>query len=86
MNSSNRSASHRAPWRDKWNVIIFGHDTFAGRLFDVVLLILIFLSVLTVLLDSVRNLHAAYYQYFRVAELCFTLLFTLEHVVRLAWR
>ena len=83
MNSSGRASSHRAPWRDRWNAIIFGRDTFGGRLFDVVLLILIFLSVLIVLLDSVRNLHAAYYPYFRVAEWCFTLLFTLEYVMRL---
>jgi voltage-gated potassium channel len=84
MNSSSRSLSQRAPWRDRWNVIVFGRDTFGGRLFDAVLLILIFLSVLTVLLDSVRNLHETYYQYFRVAEWCFTLLFTIEYVVRLA--
>lgn len=84
MNASSRTSSHRAPWRARWNAIVFGRDTFGGRLFDVALLILIFLSVLTVLLDSVRNLHAAYYPYFRVAEWCFTLLFTLEYVVRLA--
>src|SRR5260370_21554871 len=53
-------APHRAPWREKWNVIIFGHDTFAGHLFDLLLLIAILLSVLVVLLDSVRTLRDSY--------------------------
>lgn len=43
---------NRAPWRDKWNEVIFGHDTAAGRLFDVILLTLIFLSVFIVLLGT----------------------------------
>jgi voltage-gated potassium channel len=77
-------APHRAPWREKWNVIIFGHDTFAGRLFDLLLLIAILLSVLVVLLDSVRTLHDSYGQYFYVAEWSFTVLFTVEYAARLA--
>jgi len=62
---------------------ILGHHTFAGRLFDLVLLIVILVSVLTVLLDSVRSLHDAYAPLFLAAEWCFTLLFTLEYVARL---
>ena len=73
----------RAPWRDKWSEVIFGHDTSAGRLFDVVLLTLILLSVLTVLLESVRSIREGYGFYLRVAEWTFTSLFTVEYVARL---
>lgn len=73
----------RAPWRDEWAEVIFGHDTFAGRLFDVVLLTLILLSVLCVLLESVRSIRESYGLYFRVAEWIFTALFTFEYAARL---
>ena len=76
--------ARRAPWRDKWNVIIFGHHTFYGRLFDVILLALILLSVLTVLLESVANIRAVYGTPLRIAEWTFTALFTLEYIARLA--
>lgn len=74
----------RAPWREKWNEIIFGHHTFAGRLFDLVLLILILLSVLTVLLESVSAMRENHGAALRIAEWIFTFLFTVEYLARLA--
>ena len=73
----------RAAWRDKWYEVIFGHDTVAGKFFDVVLLTLILLSVLTVLLESVRSIRGRYGLYLSVAEWMFTSLFTIEYVARL---
>lgn len=84
MPSPDSLTARRAPWRDKWKVIIFGHDTFYGRLFDLVLLILILLSVLTVLLESVGSIRAVYGTPLRIAEWTFTSLFTLEYLARLA--
>lgn len=63
--------------------MIFGHDTAAGRCFDVVLLTLILLSVLTVLLESVRSIREGHEFYFRILEWTFTSLFTIEYVARL---
>jgi voltage-gated potassium channel len=83
MADLHRVDRHRAPWRDKWHEVIFGHDTAAGRLFDVVLLTLILLSVLTVLLESVRSIREQYGTYFRAAEWTFTSLFSIEYVARL---
>jgi voltage-gated potassium channel len=83
MSPSPPHSSSRAPWRDTWYEVIFGHDTFAGRLFDLILLILILLSVLTVLLESVRSIRDAYGPYLRVAEWLFTSLFTIEYIARL---
>ncbi len=83
MRAISSDSQSRAPWRDTWHEVIFGHDTFAGRLFDLILLILILLSVLTVLLESVRLISDAYSWYLRVAEWMFTALFTIEYVARL---
>jgi voltage-gated potassium channel len=74
----------RAAWRDKWYVIIFQHDTRAGRWFDIVLLVLILLSVLSVIMESVRSIRDAYGDYFSAVEWTFTVLFTIEYVARLA--
>ncbi len=73
----------RAAWRDKWYVIIFEHGTPAGRLFDIVLLTLILLSVLSVILESVPSIRADYGFYFKTVEWIFTGLFTLEYAARL---
>ena len=48
------SESGRAAWRDKWHEVIFGHETSTGRVYDMVLITSILLSVLFVLLESVR--------------------------------
>jgi len=84
MNESQPITHLRAPWRDRWREIIFGHETFGGRLFDVILLVLILLSVLTVLLDSVRSIREAHGSLLRAAEWTFTILFTIEYLARLA--
>lgn len=83
MASSHSNFKQRAPWRSKLSEIIFGHTTFAGRLFDLVLLILILIGVLTVLLDSVRSIHDAYGRYLEIAEWSVTFLFSIEYIARL---
>jgi voltage-gated potassium channel len=69
--------------RDKLRIIIFEADTKAGRRFDVTLIGMILLSVLTVMLDSVPQINAKYGQQLYYAEWFFTVLFTLEYAVRL---
>lgn len=71
-------------WRLKAYTIIFEADTRAGRVFDVSLLLLIVLSVAVVFADSVGHLHARHGAIFRALELGFTLIFTVEYLVRLA--
>lgn len=63
--------------------IVFEADTRAGRAFDVVLLVLILASVATVSLETVSGLTAATYRGLRVAEWVFTVLFTVEYLLRL---
>lgn len=63
--------------------IIFLSDTRAGRLFDLVLLVLIGLSVLTLTLESVDELRERYAGVFLRLEWGFTILFTVEYLARL---
>ncbi|MFN2431948.1 MAG: ion transporter, partial [Gemmatimonadota bacterium] len=69
--------------RRRLHGIIFGHDTPAGRAFDVALIGAILLSVLAVTLDSVAGISARYGPWLRGVEWVFTILFTIEYVLRL---
>lgn len=73
----------RSAWRERLYVIIFESDTPAGQAFDVVLITVILASVGAVMLESVRAINSQYGEALRVAEWGFTLLFTVEYVLRL---
>ena len=75
--------SRRSAWRDRLEQIIFGVDTPAGRAFDLVLLVLILSSVTVVLLESVPGLRRDYATSLRMAEWAFTVVFTVEYLLRL---
>ncbi|MDE2421541.1 MAG: ion transporter [Gammaproteobacteria bacterium] len=70
-------------WRLKLYTIIFEADTRAGRLFDLILLLMIVLSVSIVFADSVASLHNRYGDIFLVFEYFFTIAFTIEYGLRL---
>lgn len=63
--------------------IIFGTDTRAGKNFDVFLLWLILLSVLTVMLESIPELGQEFPFTFKVIEYTVTVLFTMEYLLRI---
>ncbi len=69
--------------RARLHEIIFESHTAAGRLFDLVLIWLILLSVATVILESVRSVRLQYGDLLYALEWLFTGLFTLEYVLRL---
>ncbi|MDQ3688152.1 MAG: ion transporter [Acidobacteriota bacterium] len=72
-----------AGWRARLHEIIFEADTPAGRLFDFALIWLILLSVATVILESVRHVREQYGELLYALEWLFTLLFTVEYLLRL---
>ena len=76
-------AAGRAAWRNRIYRIIFEADTPASRLFDVLLIIAILLSVLVVMLESVDSVRAEHGPLMRQLEWGFTIIFTLEYVLRL---
>ncbi|WP_438949916.1 ion transporter [Psychrobacter submarinus] len=69
--------------RNRIHVIIEGTDTRLGKLFDIVLLIAILTSVAVVMLDSVLYMRLQYGTLFFYAEWFFTILFTIEYLLRL---
>ncbi len=69
--------------RARLHEIIFEADTRAGRVFDLTLIWLILLSVATVLLESIRGVRAQYGGLLHSLEWLFTLLFTVEYLLRL---
>lgn len=70
-------------WRAKLHEIIFEADTPVGKFFDVALIVLILLSTVCVMLDSVREVRAAHSEILNTLEWFFTLLFTVEYSLRL---
>lgn len=71
------------PWKKKVYEIIFESDTFYGKLFDEALLIMILLSILTVMLESMAEIRAAYGPALTSAEWVFTLIFSVEYILRI---
>lgn len=73
----------RAGWRQRLHTIIFESDTPGGKAFDIVLLISILASVVVVMLDSVSGIRTRYGSALAVLEWSFTILFTIEYLLRL---
>lgn len=71
-------------WRNQLHEIIFEADTRIGKLFDLALILSIVISVIVVMLDSVATLQIRYGQLFLLLEWIFTILFTIEYLLRLS--
>jgi voltage-gated potassium channel len=70
--------------RARLHEIIFEADTKGGRLFDLVLIWSILLSVLAVMLDSVNSINRVHGIFLYRLEWFFTILFTIEYLMRLS--
>ncbi|MBT8396335.1 MAG: ion transporter [Gemmatimonadetes bacterium] len=70
-------------WKSRTYDVIFLHDTPAGKTFDVALIAVILVSVAIVMLDSVESIVGSNRTAFRVAEWIFTVVFSIEYVLRL---
>ncbi|WP_026188014.1 ion transporter [Methyloversatilis universalis] len=70
-------------WRGALYKVVYQSDTPAGVLFDKVLIALILASVTVVVIDSVIAPDSGWGTVFEIAEWGFTLLFTVEYVLRL---
>jgi voltage-gated potassium channel len=75
--------SERSAIREKIWQVIFRHDTPASRRFDVILLVMIGLSVLVIMLESIDKYGIKYARPFHIIEFAFTILFTIEYLVRI---
>jgi len=63
--------------------VIFGYESRAGKLFDIILICLIVVSVSAVLIDSVASIRVNYGDFLYRLEWFFTILFTIEYGLRL---
>jgi voltage-gated potassium channel len=81
MQSRNTVKRH---WRLRLHDIVFENDTTAGKAFDIAVLVSIVLSVFAVSLESVASIRQEYGRVLSVVEWTFTLLFTVEYLLRLA--
>jgi len=70
-------------WRKVLFEVIFESDTPAGKWFDLLLILCIVLSVVVVMIDSVGSMRAKWGGVLYAAEWLFTILFTVEYVLRL---
>ena len=70
-------------WRKVAFEVIFEADTPAGKWFDVALILCIVASVAVVMLDSVAGVHESHCRLLNVLEWFFTIIFTIEYILRL---
>ena len=69
--------------KNKLHTIIYEADTPMGKLFDVVLLILILVSVILVMLESVTSIDTHYHDLLYFGEWVITIFFTIEYILRI---
>ncbi|MEZ5007515.1 MAG: ion transporter [Chitinophagales bacterium] len=69
--------------REKVHEVIFEADTPSGKLFDVVLLWLIIISVIVVILESVETFDVRFHKAFKYIEWAVTVAFTIEYLLRI---
>lgn len=74
----------KSPFLLRLHEIIFESDTREGKLFDVALIWAILLSVVLVLLESVKEIRADYGDILYAGEWFFTILFSIELILRMA--
>lgn len=70
-------------FRKKLYKIIFDTDTRLGKLFDIILLWAILLSICIVIFESLKPLRLQYSHFFIYTEWFFTILFTIEYFTRI---
>lgn len=69
--------------KQRIHIVIYGTNTFAGRLFDFILLGVILLSVVIVMMETVRGFDEKYHEQLYLLEWIITVFFTIEYVLRI---
>lgn len=73
----------QAKWKSKLHEVIYEADTPSGKFFDIVLFILIIISVILVMLESIDGFDEHYHKTLLTLEWIVTIFFTLEYIARL---
>ncbi|WP_375324691.1 ion transporter [Flagellimonas sp. GZD32] len=70
-------------WKNTLHEVIYEADTPAGKMFDIILFILIIFSVILVMLESIDDFDEHYHGTLLTLEWAVTIFFTLEYIARL---
>ena len=73
----------QSPLQARLYSVVFGTDTPSGKWFDITLIFLILISVMVIVLDSIAEVHASMGETLQRVEWGFTLIFTVEYLVRI---
>ncbi|RZJ65490.1 MAG: ion transporter [Flavobacterium sp.] len=74
--------SNKERLRNRLHTVIYEADTPAGKLFDLVLLALILISIAAVMLESVASIKFVYGRELAIIEWIITIFFTIEYIGR----
>lgn len=70
-------------FREHLYEIIFESKTFEGKLFDISMIVAIVISLTVIILESVPGIRANYQELLRILEWVFTIIFTVEYLLRI---
>lgn len=70
-------------WRLRLHEVIYGTHTPAGKLFDIILLVVILYSIIIVMMESVPRFDDKFHDFFNISEWVVTILFSIEYGLRL---
>ncbi|MCM4172948.1 ion transporter [Arenibacter sp. TNZ] len=70
-------------WKQKIHEVIYGTHTPAGKLFDILLLVLIVYSVIIVMLESIPTFDEKHHRFLNFSEWIVTILFSIEYILRI---
>jgi len=74
--------SKQVDWKSRLHDIIYEADTKEGKLFDIILIITIIISIVLVMLESVSSIDQKYHNILNISEWIITILFTIEYIAR----
>ncbi|MFD1014959.1 ion transporter [Winogradskyella rapida] len=76
-------SQQKQKWKHKIHEVIYEADTPSGKLFDIILLVLIIFSIILVMLESIASIDEEYHQLLYVGEWVVTILFSVEYILRI---
>lgn len=83
MAEKRSEALHKNSLKYKIHEIIFEANTYWGKVFDISLLVMIFISIIVLMLESVESINNLYAKVFIITEWVLTIIFFTEYILRL---
>ena len=78
-----KSEKPKQGWKNKLHEIIYEADTPLGKWFDLILIFLILVSVILIMLESVKEIDQKYHKILLALEWVVTIFFSIEYIARI---